>query len=214
MFLSYTGRPIAIKDEFENSNAVMQAWYIGEQGGNAMADLLFGDVNPTGKLCISFPRSVGHLPCYYNHRVSARGNFYQMPGTPEKAGRDYVFDSPKAFLPFGYGLSYTSYKYSGVKAIACDDGGVDLKVKIANVGERDGEEIVLAFIKREGGYPVPFEKELKAFKRVFIKAGKSKTVTLHLDKEAFAVVGKNYQTEYPKVKFTLLVGDKSVQIQR
>jgi len=208
----YTGRPMVIVDEYEKSNAVLQAWYPGEQGGRAVADALFGDVNPSGKLTVSFPRSTGHIPCYYNHHVSARGAFYKKPGSPEKPGRDYVFASPKSFLPFGYGLSYTSYEYKSLSVKQIGEREVEVTVRVTNTGERDGEEIVLVYVKQEYAETVPFIKQLKAFKRVKIKAGKTKIVKLKLDKEAFSSIGKDYKKKYASGGYFIYVADKTAKI--
>ncbi|MCK4466651.1 MAG: glycoside hydrolase family 3 C-terminal domain-containing protein, partial [Bacteroidales bacterium] len=108
------GRPYSIIWEKEHIPAILEAWYPGEEGGNAIADILFGIVNPSGKLTVSVPQSVGHVPVSYDHKPSGRG-FYHKPGTPEKPGRDYVFSSPDPLFPFGYGLSYTEFKYSNLK---------------------------------------------------------------------------------------------------
>ena len=209
---TYAGRPLTIVNEFENSNAVLQAWYPGEQGGVAIADILFGDVNPSAKLTTSMPRSVGHLPCYYNHRVSSRGAVYKKYGSPEQPGRDYVFDSPKAFLPFGYGLSYTKYEYAGLKVRRLDDGKAEVSVKITNVGERDGEEIALVFVKNEYADFAPYEKQLKGYKRVALKSGQSKRVKIILDQDAFSGVDKNMKRTLIQGKHTVMVQDLKTEL--
>ena len=189
----YTGYPRVIKEEFEASNALIMAWYPGEQGGNALAEILYGEVNPSGKLAVSLPQSDGHIPCHYNHRVSSRGAFYRQPGSEEKPGRDYVFASPDAFLPFGYGLSYTKYEYEKIAVKIMGRARAEVKVTLKNAGERDGEETVLLFLKREYAEVVPLEKELKGFRRVKLKAGQRKTVTFVLDEQAFTIIGRDFK---------------------
>ncbi len=207
----YTGRPRVIVNEFAKSNAFIQAWYPGEQGGNALADILYGDVNPSGKLAISLPRGDGNIPCYYNHHVSARGSLYRKPGTPEKPGRDYVFDSPKAFLPFGYGLSYTTYEYSNLKVKKLDETNVEVKITVKNTGDRDGVETVLVYLRALFSETVPCVKALKAFRRVALKAGQKKTVKFVLDESAFTIIGRDYKKHVNKGKYIAFVDDKKVE---
>lgn len=207
----FTGRARVIVNEYNRSAAFVQAWYPGEQGGYALADILFGDVNPSAKLSVSFPRSEGHLPCNYNHRVSSRGKMYRKPGTPENPGYDYVFSSPTAFLPFGFGLSYTKYEYSNLKVRVIGDAQAEVSVKVSNVGERDGEEPVLVFLKRLFSESVPYEKELKAFRRVKLKAGESKNVCFTLDRSAFIVIDEQYRKKVEHGKHFVLVGDQKAE---
>ena len=105
------GRPYSIKWEKENIPAILEAWYPGSEGGNAIARILFGEVNPSGRLSVSVPQSVGHIPVFYNYKPTGRG-YYHKPGTIEKPGRDYVFSSTDPLFPFGFGLSYTQFEYS------------------------------------------------------------------------------------------------------
>lgn len=210
----FTGRPNVIVDEFEQSNAVIQAWYPGEMGGLALADILYGDVNPTGKLCVSFPRSNGHLPCHYNHRRSARGNFWKMAGSIENPGRDYVLSSPKAFLNFGYGLGYVPITYHSVKARKIDELTVEAKVTLSNDGDRDTEESVLLFVSCRFSNCVvtPYEKLLKAFRRVKLKAGEKKTVKFVLDKSAFSYIDEDMKTNYAHGEYVLSAGDQRANV--
>jgi len=108
------GRPLTIEKIHNKANAILEAWYPGEEGGNAVADILFGNVNPSGKLTITFPKATGQLPMFYNHKPSARG-YYHKPGDFENPGRDYVFNDTKPLYEFGYGLSYTRFEYSELK---------------------------------------------------------------------------------------------------
>ena len=210
----FTGRPNVIVEEFEQSNAVLQAWYPGEMGGLALADILFGDVNPTGKLCVSFPRSNGHLPCNYNHRKSARGNFWRKPGSLEAPGRDYVLSSPKAFLTFGDGLGYVPITYHSIKAKKKDAFEVEVKVTISNDGTQDTEETVLIFTscRFSNSVIVPYEKLLKAFKRVNLKAGQKKTVKFVLDKSAFSYVDLDMKTAYANGEYVISTKDCSTKV--
>jgi beta-glucosidase len=108
------GRPYSITWEKENLPAIVEAWYPGEQGGFAIADVLFGEVNPSGKLPLSVPRSVGHIQTVYDHKPSGRG-YYNKRGTPEEPGRDYVFSTPDPLFCFGHGIIYTQIYYSNLE---------------------------------------------------------------------------------------------------
>ena len=210
----FTGRPNVIVEEFEQSNAVLQAWYLGDMGGLALADILFGTVNPTGKLCVSFPRSVGHLPCNYNHRKSARGNFWRRPGTIENPGRDYVLSTPTAFLDFGYGLGYVPVTYHSIRAKKIGDLTVEVKVILSNDGDKDTDETVLVFVSCEhtNDVIVPYEKLLKSFKRVFLKAGQTKAVKFILDKSAFSYVDVNMKKSYARGEYVISTKDCSTDV--
>ena len=210
----FTGRPNVIVNEFEQSNAVLQAWYPGEMGGLALADILFGNVNPTGKLCVSFPRSNGHFPCNYNHRKSARGNFWKKPGTIEKPGKDYVLSSPKAFLTFGDGLGYVPITYHSIKAKKTDEFTVEVKVTLSNDGAQDTEESVLIFTSCSfsNSVIVPYEKLLKAFKRVKLKAGQKRTICFTLDKSAFSYLDLDMKKAYASGEYVISTKDCSTSV--
>ncbi len=112
--LLVNGRPLAIEEIAAKAPAIIEAWFAGEKGGLAIAEIIFGEVNPSGKLPVTFPRSVGHIPVFYNHKKSARG-IYHQPGSVEKSGRDYVDAPPTPLFEFGYGLSYTKFRYSNLR---------------------------------------------------------------------------------------------------
>lgn len=206
-----TGRPYAIGEEAQLADALLEAWYPGEHGGTALADILFRDVCPSGRLPISFPRSAGHLPCFYNYKVSARG-FYKQPGSPEKAGRDYVFDSPAALYPFGYGLSYTVFSYSNIKA---EINGTDaiVSVSVANTGQRAGAEAVLLFLSCHKSRITPFVKRLRGFEKIFLKPGESREITFELSAADFSFINEQYRQEVGYGKYTVMIGDNIIEIE-
>jgi len=176
------GKPLAIPWVKENADAIVVQWYGGEQQGNALADMLFGRVNPSGRLNVSFPQSVGQLPCFYNYRPSDKG-FYRQPGSLDKPGRDYVFTNPGALWSFGYGLSYTKFDYvdavvSKDKVNANDILTIDVKIK--NTESIDGKEVIQLYVRDVVSSVVTPIKQLKAFQKVFVKAGETKTVRLTL----------------------------------
>jgi beta-glucosidase len=177
-----TGKPFAIPWIKKHADAIIAQWYAGEQEGNAIADILFGKVNPSGKLPVSFPQSVGHLPVYYNHLPSDKG-FYKQPGSPEKPGRDYVFSSPDALWSFGYGLSYTSFAYSNFRVLKeayTDNDTIEVKLNVENTGKIAGKEVVQLYVNnRVSGIETPVE-QLKAFSKVSLQPSETKEVVLHV----------------------------------
>jgi beta-glucosidase len=174
------GKPFSIPWIKENIPAVIEAWYPGEMGGLSIAEILFGMVNPSGKIPVSFPQSVGHLPCYYNYLPTDRG-FYKKSGTYGNPGRDYVFSSPDPLWAFGHGLSYTTFSFSNFRLDRKDlkfDEELRVSVDIKNSGNREGKEVLQLYIRDEYSSVTRPVKELKAFKKVDLSAGEIKTVDL------------------------------------
>jgi len=230
-----TGRPYAVCWAKEHIPAILQAWYPGEQGGYALADILFGDVNPSGRLPISFPRSAGHIPSFYNHKNSARG-YYKNPGSKDRAGRDYVFDTPAALFAFGEGLSYTTFAYSDLTvsskhvAVSSDhvivstgyvtDAGqqvgihdnVEITVTVTNTGERAGYEVVQLYVTDEYCRITPFVKRLRGFDKIWLEPGQQKQVTFVLGFEDFAFINEKMKQEVEPGDFIIRVGDQELRI--
>lgn len=206
-----SGRPYAIGDIAKRSNAVLASWYLGERGGESLCDILFGDACPSGKLAISFPQSEGHIPCYYNYKVSAHG-VYKVPGTPEAPGRDYVFSSPEPLYPFGYGLSYTTFSYGEPEIkVDADNAKVELSFALTNTGDVKGCETALVFVKQHICPITPFIKRLRAFKRVELEPGECKQVTFTLTGEDFSFINHEMKKEVGKGRFSLFIADKVVE---
>ncbi|MBM6962001.1 beta-glucosidase BglX [Bacteroides caecigallinarum] len=188
-----TGRQLTISDEVEASDAVLYSFHPGTMGGPAIADILFGKVNPSGKTPVTFPRMTGQAPIYYAHNNTGRpANPTEMliDEIPVEAGqtsvgcRSFYLDAGNSPLfPFGYGLSYTNFEYSDLK-LASDkltvDGEVNVSVNLKNAGKYDGTEVVQLYVQDKVGSVTRPVKELKAFQRVELKAGESKTVTFTL----------------------------------
>ena len=193
------GRPLNKNWADENANAVLTAYYPGEQGGNAIADALFGDYNPAGRLPVSVPRHVGQLPVYYNK--------------PAPAAHDYVEMSAQPLYPFGYGLSYTTFEYSGLNISKTADGGCDATFTVTNTGNRKGDEVAQLYLHRRMSSVVQPEQQLKAFERITLNAGESHAVTLHLDRDAFAIVDMNMQWMVEPGIFDILIGSSSTDIR-
>jgi len=187
ILLLTSGRPYAITEEVEYSKAVLATWYPGELGGYAVYDVLFGDACPSGKLPISFPRSTGHIPCYYNYKVSARG-YYHKPGTVKNPGRDYVFDSPDALYPFGYGLSYTTFEYSKLVAKKIADKKVEISFNVKNTGNIKAKETSLVFVSQSFCPTTPFIKKLRKFTKQEYAPNQERTITFTLDENDFTYI--------------------------
>ena len=166
------GKPFCIPGEKEHIPAILAQWYAGEQAGSSIADILFGKVNPSGKLAFSFPQSVGHLPAYYNHLPSDKG-FYKKPGSYEAPGRDYVFSSPASLWTFGHGLSYTTFSLEKMTA-ALEHDSIRVKVQIRNTGNRTGKEVVQLYVRDQVSSVVTPIKQLRAFMKVELQPGESR----------------------------------------
>ena len=209
------GRPYSISWEKEHIPAILEAWYPGEEGGNAIADIIFGIINPSGKLPMSVPRSVGHVPVYYDHKPSGRG-FYNKRGTPEKPGRDYVFSTPDPLFPFGHGLSYTEFKYSNLK-ILNDTINIDDKITITfsvkNIGDREGKEVVQLYLRDQvASVSVP-AKRLRKFKKINIQPGKEKIVSFTLTQEDLGLWNKNMEFIVEPGEFEIMIGSSAEDIR-
>jgi beta-glucosidase len=196
------GRPASTVTIAEQANAVIEGWYVGEQGGNAMADVLFGDVNPGGKLPVTIPRNVGQLPAFYNVKPSAR--------------RGYLFDTVAPLYPFGWGLSYTTFEL-GTPHLSVDhiraDGSVTVSVTVRNTGSREGDETVQVYVHQQVGSVTRPIKELKAFRRVRLAPQESKTLSFDLTPEAFRMWNIDMHRVVEPGAFDIMVGDNSVDLK-
>lgn len=206
------GRPWSIDWEKDHVPAILEAWYPGEQGGNAIAGILLGDVNPSGRLNCSVPRSVGHLPVTYDYKPSARG-INREPGTPEKPGRDYVFSSPAPLFAFGHGLSYTTFEYNDLKI---DNNAsaktVKVSVNVRNTGSRDGKEVVQLYVNDRVSSVTTPQKMLKGFDKIELKAGEQKTVTFDLPYDELALWNASMQRVVEPGEFAVMIGRSAEDI--
>jgi beta-glucosidase len=196
------GRPASTVQISAAANAMLEGWYLGEQGGNAVADILFGDVNPGGKLPVTIPRSVGQLPMFYNVKPSAR--------------RGYLFDSVEPLYPFGFGRSYTSFENVAPRLwrdrIAAN-GSVTVSVPVRNTGARAGDETVQIYVHQLVSSVTRPIKELKAFERITLNPGESKTVTFVLTSEAFRMWNASMQRVVEPGAFEIMAGPDSVDLK-
>ncbi len=194
----FNGRPLSINYISRRVPVVFECWYLGQETGRAVADVLFGDCNPGGKLPISIPRSAGHLPAFYNHKPSAR--------------RGYLFDEVSPLYPFGYGLSYTTFEFRRLrlkrKRIGRNESTQAL-VEVRNTGDRAGTEVVQMYVRDRVSSVTRPVKELKGFQKVSLEPGEAKTVALDItpDSLAFYDVNMNYVVE--PGEFEILVGNSS-----
>ena len=209
------GRAYSIPWEKENIPAIVEAWYPGEEGGNAVARVLFGDVNPSGKLTVSVPKSVGHVPVFYNYKPSGRG-FYRQPGSPEKPGRDYVFSSPDPLFPFGHGLSYTSFEYSDLQVNDTKldmNSEIKLSVKVKNTGEITGKEVVQVYIHDKISSVTTPVKVLKEFKKVELASKQLVTINFSIPISEFGLWDKDMNYIVEPGEFEIMVGSSSNDIR-
>lgn len=177
------GRPWSISWEKANIPAIVEAWYPGEKGGTAVANILFGKVNPSGRLNMTFPQSTGHIPVYYNYVNSSKGN-NREPGTPEKPGRDYVYSSTAPLFSFGHGLSYTTYQYQNLKVskpVFGKNETVEVSVEVKNTGNMAGKEVVQLYLGNKINSVSTPVMALKHFSKIALQPGELKKVafTIH-----------------------------------
>jgi len=202
------GRPLSIEWIADHVPAILETWFAGEEGGNALADVLFGDFNPCGKLPVSFPKSVGHVPAFYNHKPSARG-YYRSPGEPGKPGRDYVFSSPAPLYEFGYGLSYTVFKYSNLHVSPAKippAAKATVSVTITNAGSRSGSEVVQLYINDLCSSVTTPVKALRGFKKVTLEPGESRVVEFVLEPRHLAFLDRHMEWVVEPGEFEVTVG--------
>jgi len=194
----FNGRPLSIRNLTEKVPTIFECWYLGQETGRAVAEVLFGDYNPGGKLPMTIPRSVGHVPAYYNYKPSAR--------------RGYLFDDVSPLYPFGFGLSYTQFKFGKPRlekdSIKSDESTCVL-VDVTNIGKVAGDEVVQMYIRDCLSSVTRPVKELKGFQRITIKPGQTETVSLDITPEhlAFYDINMNYAVE--PGEFTIMVGNSS-----
>jgi beta-glucosidase len=196
--LLFNGRPNSITYITAHVPAILECWYLGQETGSAVADVLFGEYNPSGKLPISIPRSAGHLPCYYNYKPSAR--------------RGYLFDDITPLYTFGFGLSYTSFKISNLrleKQTIHKDESTKVLVDVKNTGKRAGTEVVQMYIRDLFSSVTRPIRELKGFKKVHLKPEELVTVTLDILPEHLAFTNIDMEYTVEAGEFEIQVGNSS-----
>jgi len=196
--LLFSGRPASVRNLAEKADAILQLWYLGQESGRAVAEVLFGDVNPGGRLPITIPRSVGHVPAYYNHKPSAR--------------RGYLFDSIAPLFPFGFGLSYTTFAYSHLRLerseIGMGESGRAF-IDVTNTGTVHGDEVVQLYIRDVVSSVTRPVKELKGFQRISLAPGQTRTVAFDITPEQLAFYDIDMIFRVEPGEFRLMVGSSS-----
>ncbi len=201
------GRPLTIEELDKTAPVILETWFAGTEAGNAIADVVFGDYNPAGKLVMTFPRNVGQIPIYYNHKNTGR------PLDPNEKYTTKYLDVPNTPLyPFGYGLSYTTFEYSNLKVDKneiTEDQIVNISIDVKNTGNYDGEEVVQMYIHDVVGSVTRPVRELRGFEKVMLKKGETKTIKLSLNKKdlSFYRLDMTFGTE--PGKFDVYVGGSS-----
>ncbi len=205
-----SGRPLEIPEEFDMPVSILQVWHPGVEAGNAIADVVYGDYNPSGKLTATWPRSVGQIPVYHSMKNTGR----PAPTSEEfqKFKSNYLDEKNSPLLPFGYGLSYTTFEYSNIKIskekISQGDA-VEVSVTLKNTGNYDGEETVQLYLHDVVRSITPPNRQLKGFKKVFLKKGESKTVTITLQPEDLKFYNSNIEFVAEPGVFEVFVGGDS-----
>jgi len=196
--LLFSGRPASVRNLAEKADAILELWYLGQESGRAVAEVLFGDVNPGGRLPITIPRSVGHVPAYYNHKPSAR--------------RGYLFDSIAPLFPFGLGLSYTTFAYSHLRLerseIGMGESGRAF-IDVTNTGTVHGDEVVQLYIRDVVSSVTRPVKELKGFQRISLAPGQTRTVAFDITPEQLAFYDIDMIFRVEPGEFRLMVGSSS-----
>ena len=209
----FTGRPLTLTWENEHVNAILNTWFAGTEAGNAIADVLFGNYNPSGKITISFPRNVGQIPIYYNHKVTGRP--YQEGDYP-KFKSNYLDAPNDPLYPFGYGLSYTSFSYGDIKLNSPTIKKNQIlmaSITVTNSGKYDGEETVQLYIRDMVGSITRPVKELKGFQKVILRAGESKTISFGITIDDLKFFNKDLQWIAEPGDFKLFIGTNSRDVK-
>ncbi|GGG49432.1 glycosyl hydrolase [Croceivirga lutea] len=195
------GRPLTLTWEDEHIPAIVEAWQLGSQSGNAIAQVVFGDYNPSGKLPMSFPRSVGQLPLYYNHYSTGRPD-----KKPIVFWTHYADEKNSPVYPFGHGLSYTTFEYNDLSVKVGDSDVVDVTVTVTNTGNVAGEEVIQLYLRDHVASVVRPVKELKGFKKIMLEPKNSETLTFTLSTEELGFYNQDYNLVVEPGQFTVMVG--------
>ncbi len=214
-----TGRPLNLSNIKDAPNAIINAWYPGTETGYAISDILFGEVNPAGKLPMTFPRSVGQVPIYYNHKNTGR------PLADEKVDKceferfrsNYMDECNTPLYPFGFGLSYTKFNYSDVAVSNSNPKGnqtIQASVTVTNSGNYDGAEVVQLYIRDLVGSNTRPVKELKGFQKIYLKKGESKKVTFDISPEKLKFYDNNLKYDWEAGEFDIMIGTSSSDVKK
>jgi beta-glucosidase len=205
------GRPLTLSWEDKNLDGIVETWYAGTMAGPAIADVLFGDANPSGKITMSFPRNIGQIPIYYNHKNTGR------PFDPnQKYTTKYLDVSNEPLYPFGYGLSYTTFSYSDINLSSKElkpGGTITASVNITNTGTRSGKETVQLYIRDMVGSITRPVKELKGFQQITLKPGESRTVSFSVSVDDLKFYNSDLKYVYELGDFKVFIGTNSSDVK-
>jgi beta-glucosidase len=209
-----SGRPLTITKEAELATSLLQVWFQGHEAGNAIADVLFGNYNPSGKLTMSFPRNVGQIPVYYNHKNTGRP---QPEGEGQKFRSNYLDISNDPLFPFGYGLSYTSFSYGDIllskKQIRSNEN-LEIKITVTNSGNYDGEETVQLYVQDVYASIAQPVKQLKGFQKIFLKKGEKKELNFKLTTQDLKFFNQDLKQVFEPGDFNVFVGTNSRDVKK
>ena len=214
----FTGRPLALTNIKDMPDAILNTWFAGSEAGTAISDVLFGDVNPSGKLPMTFPRSLGQVPIYYNHKNTGRP---LNPALVEKCQYDrfrsnYMDECNTPLYPFGFGLSYTNFTYSDINISNAKPAGnqtIQASITLTNSGNYDGAEVVQLYIRDRVGSITRPVKELKNFQKVFLKKGETKNVSFSISPEDLKFYNSDLKYDWEAGDFDIMIGTSSEQMK-
>lgn len=214
----FTGRPLALTNIKDTPDAILNVWFAGSEAGNAISDVLFGKVNPSGKLPMTFPRSLGQVPIYYNAKNTGRPLAQDKVDkcVYERFRSNYMDECNTPLYPFGYGLSYTKFNYSDIAISNANPKGnqtIQASVTVTNSGNYDGAEVVQLYIRDMVGTITRPVKELKGFQKVFLKKGESKKVTFEITPESLKFYNGELKYDWEPGEFDIMIGTNSDEVK-
>lgn len=214
----FTGRPLALTNVKDTPDAILNAWFPGSEAGNAIADVLFGKINPSGKLPMTFPRSLGQVPIYYNAKNTGRPLSQELTDKCEyqRFRSNYMDECNTPLYPFGFGLSYSKFNYSDVTVSNANPKGeqtIQASVTVTNSGNYDGAEVVQLYIRDMVGSITRPVKELKGFQKVMLKKGESKKVTFDISPENLKFYNGDLKYDWEAGDFDIMIGTNSEEVK-
>jgi beta-glucosidase len=214
----FTGRPLALTNVKDTPDSILNAWFAGSEAGNAIADVLFGKVNPSGKLPMTFPRSLGQVPIYYNAKNTGRPLSQDKVDkcTYERFRSNYMDECNTPLYSFGYGLSYTKFNYSDITVSNTNpkgDQAIQASVTVTNNGNYDGAEVVQLYIRDMVGSITRPVKELKGFQKIFLKKGESRKVTFDITPENLKFYNGDLKYDWESGEFDIMIGTNSTDVK-
>ena len=211
VLLNFSGRPTVLTWEQEHVDAIMNVWFAGSEAGDAIADVLYGDAAPSGRLTVTMPQALGQVPIYYNHLNTGRP-VEKGADKYRKYASNYLEVRNDPLYPFGYGLTYTSFRYSGLSLSSntmAADGSVEASVMVSNTGQRDGYEVVQLYIHQQAASVARPVKELRGFQRIHLKAGEQRRVTFCIDREHLQYMNSQGEPVLETGRFDIMIGGNS-----